>query len=239
MGGWTAHIRSYGLETPRERHDFVQFVLPLHGAIELDIGGHGGWVGDNVAAVVPDQMPHTQQAHSRQQALILNVDTSLAKDCGLDEIHERRYFEQSQTSQQMTRLLARAVAYSNETAFNFPYLVSHCSVGLKSPSETFNAFVELMQINPFSVMSVKEMALAGGLRESQFHDAFRARFGKPPHKWLVQEKLNAVKRELETTDIALSDLALLAGYSDQTALTRAFKNHFGMPLSEYRHINRN
>lgn len=239
MGGWTAHIRSYGLETPRERHDFVQFVLPLHGRIELDIGGHGGWVADSVAAVVPDQMPHTQQAHSHQQALILNVDTSLASDCGLEEIQERRYFQQSQQSWQMTRLLARALANSNETAFNLPFLVSHCSVGLKSPTETFNAFVELMQINPFSVMSVKEMALAAGLRESQFHDVFRARFGKPPHKWLVEEKLNAVKRELETTDIALSDLALRAGYSDQTALTRAFKNHFGMPLSEYRHISRN
>jgi AraC-like DNA-binding protein len=238
MSGWTAHIRSYGVETPQERHDFVQLVLPLFGKIELQIEGSGAVIGNNLAAAVSAQALHTQQAKHSQQALILNVESSLATDCGFATLEERKYFKQSVQAQQMTRLLARAASSQDNLCALAPNLIAHCAMGIDHPSMAFLAIEELVDLAPLNGLTIAEMAQASGLKESQFHALFRSHFGKAPHQWLIHKKLDAVKLALETTDIELCELAQQSGYSDQSALTRAFRHRFGIPLSEYRLTSR-
>ena len=51
------HIRSYGLCHPPERHDFAQFVLPLRGSFEMEIGGRTNRVSPMRAAFVKKAYP--------------------------------------------------------------------------------------------------------------------------------------------------------------------------------------
>jgi AraC-like DNA-binding protein len=238
MTGWAANIRSYGAELPFEQHDFVQLVLPLSGAIELDIGGKSRVIGSGFGAAVPSNVSHTQQNIVRHQALILDIDKQLARDCGVDTLFERRYFERSTSSQQLTKMLARTITQSNVSAAPQNTLLAICAPTFLPPSDKLLALEELVMLAPYQPMSVADMSLACGLSDSQFHEVFRRHFGVTPHQWLLSHRLNRVRDELEESDISLSSLAQRSGYSDQSALTRAFRNHFGMPLSEYRRNSR-
>jgi AraC-like DNA-binding protein len=219
-----------------ERHSFLQLVLPLSGSIELDIDGKVQVIGDGLAAVVPAGWRHTQQAATNHQALIVDIDVSLFGDDHWCPLQERLYVERSHAAQQLTKLLARSATQSNQplngNALNEAFLL--CLDSDHQPLRALKAIEAIVDLAPLQQRSVDDMASACGLKASQFHEIFREKYSQTPHQWLTMKRLQAVKRELETSDMSLADLALSAGYSDQSALSRAFRNAFQIPLSEYR-----
>lgn len=221
-----------------ERHQFVQLVLPLHGKIELDIEGRGAVIGPDLAAVVGVNTRHTQRAVTQHQALILDVDAVLISDCDLDQSIDHPYVSRSQQNIEMARLLARAVDTGRCENIKIEHALSLCLAQTVSPLDALLALREIVELAPLSAINAVEMSRLCGLKNSQFHDVFRKHFGTTPHQWLVGYRLNAVKQMLENTDVSLSTLAQSAGYSDQSALTRAFRNHFGVALREYRRSSR-
>lgn len=221
-----------------ERHNYLQLVLPLYGEIDLDISGHQAVIGGNTAAIVPIGYRHTQAKASPHQALILDIDASLAAECDMIERQENCYFQSNAQSKIVTRALARAASSGDAQAASLHHTLRLITVQSLTVTQALLALQEMVALSPLNALTVVDMAAVCGLKQSQFHEVFRAHFGMTPHQWLTKQKLDCVKLRLEQSDTSLSDLALLSGYSDQTALTRAFRNHFGVPLSEYRRISR-
>jgi AraC-like DNA-binding protein len=62
--------------------------------------------------------------------------------------------------------------------------------------------------------------------------AFRAQYGIAPHAYLVQVRVNRAKRLLADGRSA-TEVALDAGFADQSALTRHFRRAFGVPPGAY------
>jgi AraC family transcriptional regulator len=83
-------------------------------------------------------------------------------------------------------------------------------------------------------------ALAGecGLSTSHFARAFRRTFGRPPHRWLVDRRIDQVKTLLLNSQASLADIALSSGYADQSALNRAFTQVAGQSPGEWRKSKR-
>jgi AraC-like DNA-binding protein len=79
---------------------------------------------------------------------------------------------------------------------------------------------------------VDELAGLCGLSRFHFMRAFRAEYGIAPHAYLVQVRVNRAKRLLGEGRSA-TDVALDAGFADQSALTRHFKRAFGVPPGAY------
>lgn len=61
---------------------------------------------------------------------------------------------------------------------------------------------------------------------------FRARFGTSPHRYLTGRRLDRVKAEI-ARGISLADAACVAGFADQSHMTRHFKSHFGLTPGRY------
>jgi AraC family transcriptional regulator len=78
--------------------------------------------------------------------------------------------------------------------------------------------------------------LAGecGLSVSHFTRAFRKSFGMSPYRWLLERRIDRAKSLLATGDLPLADIALQAGFSDQTTFTRAFGRIVGDSPARWR-----
>jgi AraC-like DNA-binding protein len=69
---------------------------------------------------------------------------------------------------------------------------------------------------------LSELASLAGLSASQFGRAFKVSTGMTPHKWHLAARIEYAKRMLVDRQNCLVDIALEAGFSEQSHFTRAF-----------------
>jgi len=105
---------------------------------------------------------------------------------------------------------------------------------------------------PWQVRRAKEMlmahldgeitleALAGEceLSRSHFARAFRKTTGRPPHRWLVEQRIERAKGMLLNSDLPLAEIAGLCGFSGQSHFTKVFAAAVHMPPGEWRRLRR-
>ena len=70
--------------------------------------------------------------------------------------------------------------------------------------------------------SLKQIAAHCGLSRSYFEKAFKVSLGTPPHRWLVQQRIQRAGEKLEHTNDSVSSIAVNCGFTDQSHLTRVF-----------------
>ncbi len=93
---------------------------------------------------------------------------------------------------------------------------------------------ELLRANLGGELSLLDVARECGLSPSHFAHAFKRTFGQPPHRWLVEQRLRLAKALLIDTTLPIVDIALRAGFADQSACYRAFRRDTGMSPNEWR-----
>lgn len=69
-------IRSYGEDRGPDSHSFDQLVLPLSGALELEIAGQGGRLASGRAAFVVAGTQHSTMSDIANRSLILDLHRS-------------------------------------------------------------------------------------------------------------------------------------------------------------------
>ena len=83
-------------------------------------------------------------------------------------------------------------------------------------------------------LRVIEMASHLGLSPSHFSRAFHSSMKMPPHRYLMARRLSKVRALLATSNMPLAEIALIAGFSDQSHLCRYFRECFGVTPSSFR-----
>jgi AraC family transcriptional regulator len=84
--------------------------------------------------------------------------------------------------------------------------------------------VELLQEHLDGELKLATLAGECRLSVSHFARSFRRSFGTSAHRYLVLKRIEIAKNLLSETDTSLVEIAALAGFSDQAALTRTFAN---------------
>jgi AraC family transcriptional regulator len=82
--------------------------------------------------------------------------------------------------------------------------------------------------------TLREVAQECGLSVGYFSHAFRRSLGVAPHKWLIEQRVMLSKEKLRDDELSLSDVAAECGFSDQSHLTRAFKQTVGVSPGVWR-----
>jgi AraC-like DNA-binding protein len=83
-------------------------------------------------------------------------------------------------------------------------------------------------------ISLVRMAEMAGLSVFHFARAFRQSFGAPPHSYLLRRRIERADHLLKKTELALSEIALSTGFSDQSHFARHFRRVTGMTPSAAR-----
>jgi transcriptional regulator GlxA family with amidase domain len=73
-----------------------------------------------------------------------------------------------------------------------------------------------------------------GLSASYFVRAFKQSAGLSPHRFVLQSRVDRVKRLLIETELPLAQIALTAGFADQAHCTRWFRELVGIPPGRFR-----
>jgi AraC-like DNA-binding protein len=80
-------------------------------------------------------------------------------------------------------------------------------------------------------ISLSALSSMAGLSTNHFARAFQQSVGIPPHQYLVRRRVHHVEQMLRDTQLPLSQIALAAGFSDQSHLARHFRRLTGVPPS--------
>ena len=86
------------------------------------------------------------------------------------------------------------------------------------------------------------LALVAGecrLSVSHFARSFKQCTGKPPHRWLLENRVERAKQLLLDPDVSLAEVALDCGFSDQSHFTRVFSRTVGTSPGTWRRIRLN
>jgi AraC family transcriptional regulator len=93
---------------------------------------------------------------------------------------------------------------------------------------------EILRANIKCGVALKEVARECGLSVGHFSNAFRRTLGMAPHKWLIEQRVVLSKEKLRDDGLSLSDVATECGFSDQSHLTRVFRQTVGVSPGAWR-----
>jgi AraC family transcriptional regulator len=102
-----------------------------------------------------------------------------------------------------------------------------------------HAVVEYIEEHLDAGPTLEQMAAVARLNSYHFARQFKAATGVPPHQYVIVRRIDRAKQLLQAgTDLSLAEVAIHAGFSDQSQFSRHFKRlvgvtprQFGMPSS--------
>lgn len=86
-------------------------------------------------------------------------------------------------------------------------------------------------LDPVDIVALAEIA---GVHPAHLSRAFREHTGQPVGAYVRRLRIDWAANELARSDSPLSDIALRAGFADQSHFTRAFKRQTGLTPGRYR-----
>lgn len=104
--------------------------------------------------------------------------------------------------------------------------ISHSTVSIRRVRDRIDA-------DPAAPLTLTGLAAEARTSRYQLLRAFARELGLTPHAYIVQQRL-ALARRLIRAGSALADAASIAGFSDQSHLTRMFARQFGVTPARYR-----
>lgn len=110
-------------------------------------------------------------------------------------------------------------------------------VGEKTRSEyekAVNRAIDYINQHLYDSPDLKKISEVANISEYHFHRIFKAIIGENIGEYVMRLRLEDIAQQLRMTNKSLSQIALQKGYATKYALSKAFKNHFGVSPSTYR-----
>ena len=93
---------------------------------------------------------------------------------------------------------------------------------------------DFIEANCSRNIRLHELAELTGLSQSYFSHAFKAATGVPPYQWHMKARLRKVQALLADSDLPLTQIASVSGFTDQAHLTRSFRRLTGATPAAWR-----
>jgi AraC-like DNA-binding protein len=97
--------------------------------------------------------------------------------------------------------------------------------------------IEMLTRGVGDTPNIDAIAQTCGLSPDRFIRLFKLTTGMPPHRWLRRYRVEFAKKRLSDNSLALSEIALSCGFSDQSHFTRVFSAWTGVTPGEWRRRN--
>lgn len=86
-----------------------------------------------------------------------------------------------------------------------------------------------------AALTLTELARAARVHPAHLSKTFSRTFGCTIGEYVRGRRIDFARRQMETSGLTLSEIAIAAGFADQSHFTKTFKRMVGKSPSEYRH----
>lgn len=151
--------------------------------------------------------------------LCLALRAELRSDAGRDP-----YFRDTLALLLVTRALQRAVTEGDGAD----------GVPVRLPGHKLRKVQAFMEANLAEAITLGDLAQVAGLSRHYFARSFKATVGCPPHRYLMERRLERCKQLLRETSLPLAQVALEVGFASQAHMTATFRRFFDSTPGQYR-----
>ena len=250
-------IRQIPLDTATRHHshDYHQIVIALAGRADFDIEGLGGTIEAFCGCIVPANHLHYYAGTGNNRLLILDLpDDALALTGHHHEL--ARLFDAPRfftLDAPLKQFLGFVVSEMNQLALEGPVPALHQerlattllgSLHARLAGDETGAMhhrrIDLRALDRYiddhlaRRFKVADLAAFACLSETHFTERFRAQTGLSPWQYVMRRRLEASRQLLMRSRLPLSEIAALTGFAHQSALSRAYRKHYGHPPSQTR-----
>ncbi|RXN83741.1 AraC family transcriptional regulator [Achromobacter aloeverae] len=214
-------------------------VLPVYGGMEIEVGGRGGRLTQGVGAFVPRNTGHAQSSGAKNRFLVVDVSTGALDSASVERLSRNRFFAVTPAAEHLVQYMALALDGGGDEARSTHWLslfLGAMETPVTGPKSRLSGLLEKLKSRPGRAWTVDEMAAIVGVSESRLYVLFRNAFDCTPHAWLAEQRMQAVRHGLSSTSMSIAEIAGMAGFSDQSALTRAFRQATNFTPAEYRKL---
>jgi AraC-like DNA-binding protein len=238
------HLRSYGPQRLGDRHAFAQLVLPVAGAVLLDIEGREGRLDPLHGALVAPGAWHEQCGAGTNRSIIVDlaVDTAWLAQGGRQRLLERPFTPLAPAARKLVEYIAlvRAAQPLRPVVVQgwLPLLLDALAEAPARPASRLAALCASIEAEPGLSWTTETMARHAGVSVSRLHALFREELEASPHAWLMARRLERACEWLAGGNRAIAEVALAAGFTDQSALTRAMRAALDTTPAAWRRASR-
>jgi AraC-like DNA-binding protein len=250
------HLRSYGALGEPDRHDFAQLVLPLSGTLLLDVEGRQGRLDPLHAGFVSPGAWHAQGGDAANRSIIVDLKQlgpgqldpgqldlgRGADDSRLERLFERPFAPLVPAARKLIEfmgLMAGAGSAPPSVVQGWvPLLLDTLALDAPRPASRLAALLARIEADPGLAWGTEAMARTAGLSVSRLHGLFREELDSSPHAWLAARRIERACEWLASTCLPIAEIAQRAGFSEQSALTRAMRKATGLTPGAYRRRQR-
>ena len=98
--------------------------------------------------------------------------------------------------------------------------------------------VDTMQQNLMAELDLEKLSEIAGFSSFHFHRIFSALYGETPHDMLTRLRLEkAANLLVKNTNISLTEIAYLCGFSSSSVFSRSFKQRYTISPSVFRRLS--
>jgi AraC-like DNA-binding protein len=236
------HVRSYGESREADRHSYGQLVLPVSGEVALEIEGRQGRLDPLHAAVVAPGAWHSQYSQVANRSLILDVNAGSFEQGPWQLLLERPITGIGPAARKLVEFMGIMAATQPPAPSVLqgwtPLLLDTLTLGAPQPASRLAALLARIEAEPGLPWPLEAMARTAGVSVSRLHALFRRERDTTPGDWLLACRLQRACDWLRETERPVAEIALAAGFSEQSALTRAMRRQLDTTPAAYRRQHR-
>jgi AraC-like DNA-binding protein len=236
----TLDLRSYSGEARVHHHDFHQLVLPVEGALSMDIEGLEGDVSKAGIALISAGRDHQFSGSDQNCFVVADVPVALAPE--LEQLPA--FINLDQALAQYVTFLYRQLIQQRENPSSERQMLLLLIELLK---ERFGYAVQLdkrieavrtyLDENYPQQISQSQLATIANLSVRQLNEIFRRDLGMTPQQYLVEKRMQQAWQLLTQGRLQVQQIAEQVGYTSLAAFSDRFRRHFGHSPRHFRRIN--